>query len=84
EYGGTKAIIITADSEEEKGTILSELEQYAHQVNPKCKVFYSRACANLYGELFGDWSHWSEVTRIVNAENREKIIKRIKKALYNV
>ena len=81
---GCEAVRITVNNEEERETIRSELEQYARQVNPKCKVFCSRACANLYGELFGDWSNWSEVTRIKNAENREKIIKRIKKALYYV
>ena len=79
----TTAIVINADSEEARDVILSELELCAREINPSSEVFYSRACANLYGELLGDWQDWGKITRIKNLENVEKIVKRIRKVLYD-
>jgi len=78
----TKAIVIHADSEEERDGILSELEQCAGEVNPEAKVFPARACEYLYGEILGDWQNWEEITPIKYPEKVDGIIKRIKKVLY--
>jgi hypothetical protein len=51
-------------------------------VNPDSKVFYQRACANLYYDLLGDWKDWKEVARIKNPDIRSALIERIKKLLY--
>jgi len=51
-------------------------------VNPDSKVFYQRACANLYYDLLGDWKDWEEVARIKNPDIRSALIERIKKLLY--
>ncbi len=79
---GTRAVIINTDNEEERDIILSELEHCAGEVDPDSEVFYSRACAILYGELLGDWRDWGKVTPIKNPGNVGKVIKLIRKVLY--
>lgn len=82
EKGGTSAVIINTDNEEERDIILSELEHCAGEVNPDSEVFYSRACAVLYGEILGDWRDWGKVTPIKNPGNVGKVVKLIRKVLY--
>jgi len=78
----TKAIVINADSERERDEIMRELEECAKAVNPEAKVFCSRACAILFGELLGDWREWKKVTPIKHPEKIEEVKERIKKILY--
>lgn len=78
----TKAIVINTDNEKERDIILLELEECAKETNPNFRVFCARACGNLYGEVLGNWKEWQEVTPIKYPENIEKIIKRIRKLLY--
>jgi hypothetical protein len=82
EETGTKAVVIHVDSENERDSILSELEQCALEVNKGASVFYSRACEYVYGEVLGDWKEWMEVTPVKYPENISKVIEIIKEALY--
>ena len=82
EKSGPRAVIINTDNEEERDIILSELEQCAGEVNPGSDVFFSRACAVLYGELLGDWQDWGKVAPIKSPHNIGKIIELIRKVLY--
>jgi hypothetical protein len=70
------------EEEGERDRILKELEACAQKVNPAAKVFYQRACTNLYYELLGDWKNWKEVTQIKNPDVRPILMERIKKLLY--
>ena len=68
--------------EGERDRILNELQACVQKVNPNAKVFYQRACPNLYYDLLGDWKEWKEVTRIKNPDVRPVLLERIKKLLY--
>ncbi len=83
ESEGKKAVIFHADSEEERDAILSELQQAVKQVNPPAKVFYSRACDYLHGQVLGDGINWEKVTPVKYPENVAEVIRRCKKSLYD-
>lgn len=83
EERGTKAIVIHTDSKEERDGVLHELEQCAREVNPRAKVFCSRACEYLYGEVLGDWRDWQETTPIKYPQKVSQVISKIKKVLYD-
>ncbi len=78
----TKVLMFHIEEEEERDRILKELRLCAQKVNPSSKVFYQRACANLYYELLGDWKEWKQVTPIKNPEVKPILLERIKKLLY--
>jgi hypothetical protein len=78
----TKVLMFHIEEEEERDRILKELKACVKKVNPDSKVFYQRACANLYYDLLGDWKEWREVTKIKNPTIRSALIDRIKKLLY--
>ena len=81
EESGTKAIVVNADSEPERDTLLSELRECVNEVNLDGQIFCSRACAYLYEELLGDWREWEKVMLIKHSENLPEVIQRIKEAL---
>ncbi len=78
---GTKAIVVNADSEQERDTLVLELGRCGREVNPNCQIFYSKACAYLYEEILGDWRYWEKVSPIKHPENVGKIVQRIKDLL---
>lgn len=83
EKEGGKAVIFNADNCEERDLILSYLEQSVKQVKPDARVFYSRACNYLHGQVLGDGSDWATVTPLKNPENIAEVIRRCRKALYD-
>lgn len=78
----TKVLMFHIENEEERDRILKELETCVRKLNAETKVFYQRACANLYYELLGDWRDWKEVTRVKNPDVRPILMERIRKLLY--
>ena len=78
----TKVLMFHIENEGERDRILKELRACVQKVNPPAKVFYQRACTNLYYDLLGDWKEWREVTRIKNPDVRPMLLERIKKLLY--
>ena len=78
----TKVLMFHIEEEGERDRILKELQACVQKVNPNAKVFYQRACTNLYYDLLGDWKDWKEVTRIKNPDVRPMLLERIKKLLY--
>jgi hypothetical protein len=78
----TKVLMFHIEDEEERDRILKELQTCVQKVSPDSKVFYQRACANLYYDLLGDWKEWKEVTKIKNPAVRTALLERIKKLLY--
>lgn len=78
----TKVLMFHIEEEGERDRILKELQACAQKVNPDAKVFYQRACVNLYYDLLGDWKDWKEVTRIKNPGMRPMLLERIQKLLY--
>jgi len=78
----SKVLIFHIEDEEERDRILKELQRCAQKVNPGSKVFYQRACTNLYHDLLGDWKEWKEVTKIKNPDVRSALLERMKKMLY--
>lgn len=81
EESGTKAIVVNADTEQERDSLLSEFRECVNEVNLDGQIFCSRACAYLYEELLGDWHKWERVMLIKHPENTPKVIHRIKEAL---
>ena len=78
----SKVLMFHTEDEGERDRLLDELRVCAQKVNPKSKVFYQRACANLYDDLLGDWRDWKEVTQVKNPDVRSVLIERIRKLLY--
>ena len=78
----TRVVVFHTESEKERDQIYEYLQACAPQVNPKAKVFISRACAVLYEDILGDWREWKQTTPIRNPENVTKILERIKRILY--
>jgi hypothetical protein len=78
----SKVLMFHTEDEEERDRLLNELQSCIQRVNPNAKVFYQRACTNLYYDLLGDWREWKEVTKINNPNIRSALIERIKKLLY--
>ena len=78
----TRVVVFHTESEKERDRIYEDIQACAPQVNPKAKVFISRACAVLYEDILGDWREWKRITPIRNPENVTKILERIKRILY--
>ena len=78
----TKVLMFHIEDERERDRLFKELQTCVQKVNPDSKVFYQRACANLYHDLLGDWRDWKEVTKIKNPDVRPALLERIKKLLY--
>jgi len=78
----SKVLMFHIEEEGERDRILKELEACVQKVSPKARVFYQRACTNLYYDLLGDWKEWKEVTRIKNPDIRPMLLERIKRLLY--
>ena len=78
----SKVLMFHTEDEGERDRLFKELQTCAQKVDPNSKVFYQKACANLYHELLGDWKEWKEVTKIKNPDIRSVLLERIKKLLY--
>ena len=78
----SKVLIFHTEDERERDRLFEELQACVQKVGPHSKVFYQRACANLYHDLLGDWKDWREVTKVKNPDFRPILIERIKKLLY--
>ena len=81
EEAGTKAIVVNADTEQERDLLLSELRECVDENGLAGRIFYSKACAYLYEELLGDWHEWGRVTPIKHPEKVEEVIQRLKDLL---
>src|SRR5512136_1733869 len=51
----SKVLMFHTENEEERDRLFKELQTSVQKVNPNSKVFYQKACANLYYDLLGDW-----------------------------
>ena len=78
----SKVLMFHTEEEGERDRLFRELQTCAQKVDPNSKVFYQRACANLYYELLGDWKEWKEVTQIKNLDIRPILLERIRRLLY--
>jgi hypothetical protein len=78
----SKVLMFHTEDEGERDRLFRELETCSRKVNPHARVFYQKACANLYYDLLGDWKEWKEVTRVQNAEVRPILLDRVRKLLY--
>ncbi len=78
----SQVLMFHTEDEGERDRLLEELRACAQKVNPGSKIFFQRACTNLYYELLGDWKDWKEVTRIKNPGVRSILVERIRKLLY--
>ncbi len=78
----TRVISFHTDTEKERDIIFRRLKIAAAQITPVSRVFISRACANVYAELLGDWKFWSRVTTIKKRGIVPDLINRINRMLY--
>lgn len=78
----SKVLMFHTEDEQERDRLLEELRICVQRVNPGGKVFYQRACANLYHDLLGDWKEWGQVTKVKNLEIRPVLLEKIKRLLY--
>ena len=78
----SKVLMFHTEDKGERDRISEELQVCVQRVNPRARVFYQRACTNLYYELLGDWREWKEITKIKNPHIRPVLLERIKKLLY--
>jgi hypothetical protein len=78
----SKVLMFHTEDEGERDRLFKELMSCLQKVNPHSKIFFQRACANLYYDLLGDWKYWKELTPIKNPDIRPFLLERIKKLLY--
>jgi hypothetical protein len=78
----SKVLMFHTENEKERDRLFEELQSCVREVNPRARVFYQRACTNLYDDLLGDWENWKETTPIKNPSFRPIVMERIKKLLY--
>lgn len=78
----SKVLMFHIEDEGERDRLFKELQTCVQKVNPNSKVFYQKACANLYYDLLGDWRNWKEVTRIKNPDVRPALLEKIRRLLY--
>lgn len=78
----TRVVIFNAESEAERDRLLKEVEQCARKLDLKPKIFYQRACANLYYPLLSPWQNWQRIETLLHPEIAPQIIERIRKLLY--
>ena len=78
----SKVLMFHTEDIEERDRLLEDLRVCVQKVAPNARVFYQRACANLYHDLLGDWRTWEKVTRVKNGEIRPMLLERIRKLLY--
>jgi len=78
----SKVLMFHTEDKRERDRLFEELKTCAERVNPHSKVFYQRACANLYHDLLGDWKEWKEVMKVKNPDVRPILLERIRKLLY--
>lgn len=78
----SKVVVFHAENEEDRDTVFNDLKRCLSIMNYDYEVFYSRACANIYGEVLGDWHSWQKFTPVIDDEKRAKILLKIKELLY--
>ncbi len=78
----SKVLMFHTEDEKERDRLFEGLRLCAQKINPESKVFYQRACTNLYYDLLGDWREWKEVNKIKDQCVRPALIERIRKLLY--
>jgi hypothetical protein len=78
----SKVLMFHTEDEEERDRLFKALQICIHKVNPNSKVFYQRACGDLYYDLLGDWKEWKEMTQIKNPDVRPILLERIRRLLY--
>jgi hypothetical protein len=78
----SRVLMFHTEDEGDRDRLFRELEVCSRKVNPDARVFYQRACTDLYYDLLGDWKEWKEVTRVKNPEIRPILLDRVRKLLY--
>jgi hypothetical protein len=78
----TRVIVFSAPDETEKGKLFEEVAICSRRVNPEAHVSFHRGCAELYHEIFGDWTNWRQTETIKKPELVKEIIARIRKMLF--
>jgi len=78
----TKVVIFNAEGEAERDRLMEEVEKCIAEKKLRSKVFYQRACANLYYPLLGPWQNWQKIEPILHPQRSPQIMERIKKLLY--
>jgi hypothetical protein len=79
--GGTKAIVTNADDDTERDLLLWEFKECVRKSGLDAHIFYTKGCANLYGEVLGDWQKWSRVSRIKDIKKVGAVMKRVERYL---
>jgi hypothetical protein len=78
----SRVLMFHTEDEEERDRLFKSLQICIQKVNPNSKVFYQRACADLFYDLLGDWKEWGKVTQIKNPDVRPVLLERIRRLLY--
>jgi hypothetical protein len=79
--GGTKAIVTNADDDTERDLLLWEFKECVRKSGLDAHIFHTKGCANLYGEVLGDWQKWSRVSRIKDIKKVGAVMKRVERYL---
>jgi hypothetical protein len=78
----TKVIVFNAAGEWQRKKLFEMLQDCVKSVKPGSEVTYHRGCAELYHELFGDWSAWKDIEVIKKPEIVPALIHKIRKVLF--
>ncbi|MDY6861574.1 MAG: hypothetical protein SV062_01125 [Thermodesulfobacteriota bacterium] len=78
----TKVTVFHTQSEKERDTLYKEAKECLMVLGRERNVFISRGCANLYGDILGDWKNWKVFTPLKDGVNVRKKIEMLNKLLY--
>ena len=79
--GGAKALVVNADDETQRDLLLYEFRECVSKSGSDANIFYTRGCANLYGEVLGDWRKWGRVSTICDVEKVGAVMKIVERYL---
>lgn len=78
----TRVVSFHTDKRSNRNLICLRLKLIVKNMNLQSRVFISRACANIYAELLGDWKSWKKVSPIKNPAKIPYLIDKINRMLY--
>lgn len=78
---GTRAIVLNADGQMERDLLFSQLKECMEKCGLDGDILITRGCANLYGQLLGDWQGWRRVSTVCDKQKIAPVVEILERYL---